>query len=103
MIAEHDRVVLTSDLPENGLMAGDVGTVVHVYNQGVFLAEGKHESFYVRDKQGKRRLLPSEAWTYMHRRWSPNPSQNAAPQVDPNSGLFTPQTMLNLGRGGDNE
>ena len=30
---EHDRIVLTSDLPENGLKAGDVGTIVHVYPQ----------------------------------------------------------------------
>ncbi len=30
-IKEHDRVVLTADLPAEGLQAGDVGTVVHVY------------------------------------------------------------------------
>ena len=34
MIKEHDRIVLTTDLPEDGLAAGDVGTVVHVYAQG---------------------------------------------------------------------
>ena len=34
MIAEHDRVVLTADLPADGLTAGDVGTVVHVYRGG---------------------------------------------------------------------
>jgi len=28
MIREHDRVVLHSDLPEVGLVAGDIGTVV---------------------------------------------------------------------------
>jgi hypothetical protein len=28
-IAELQRVVLTADLPEHGLKAGDVGTVVH--------------------------------------------------------------------------
>jgi hypothetical protein len=33
-INEHDRVVLTSDIPDEGLKAGDVGTVVHVYAQG---------------------------------------------------------------------
>ncbi|MBM4033271.1 MAG: DUF4926 domain-containing protein, partial [Planctomycetes bacterium] len=26
MIREHDRVVLTTDVPEEGLEAGDVGT-----------------------------------------------------------------------------
>jgi hypothetical protein len=30
-IGEHDIVVLTRDLPEYGLTAGDVGAVVHVY------------------------------------------------------------------------
>lgn len=28
---EHDRVVLLKDLPDAGLAAGDVGTIVHVY------------------------------------------------------------------------
>ena len=34
MIAEHQRVVLTSPVPDKGLEAGDVGTVVHVYRDG---------------------------------------------------------------------
>lgn len=34
MIKEHDRVVLTTDLPKEGLKAGDVGTVVHVHRKG---------------------------------------------------------------------
>jgi hypothetical protein len=34
MIKEHDRVVLLKDVPEEGLKAGDVGTVVHVYRNG---------------------------------------------------------------------
>jgi len=34
-IKEHDRVVLTVDLPKEGLTAGDVGTVVHVHRDGV--------------------------------------------------------------------
>lgn len=34
MIKEHERIVLTSDLPDEGLIAGDVGTVVHVYRGG---------------------------------------------------------------------
>ena len=33
-IAEHDVVVLTRDLPEQNLRAGDVGAVVHVYAEG---------------------------------------------------------------------
>jgi len=31
---EHDLVVLRHDDPDNGLKAGDVGTVVHVYPTG---------------------------------------------------------------------
>lgn len=31
MLREHERVVLTTAVPEEGLEAGDVGTVVHVY------------------------------------------------------------------------
>lgn len=34
MIKEHDRIVLTRDLPDEGLADGDVGTVVHVYADG---------------------------------------------------------------------
>ena len=34
MIKEHDIVVLTEDVPEEGLTAGDVGTVVHIHNPG---------------------------------------------------------------------
>ena len=31
MISEHDVVVLTQDMPDDGLTAGDAGTVVHVH------------------------------------------------------------------------
>lgn len=34
MFKEHDRIVLTSDIRDEGLMAGDVGTIVHVYRNG---------------------------------------------------------------------
>ncbi|ODS32374.1 MAG: hypothetical protein SCARUB_02485 [Candidatus Scalindua rubra] len=34
MIKEHDRIVLSKDLQAEGLLAGDVGTVVHIYNKG---------------------------------------------------------------------
>jgi hypothetical protein len=37
VISEHERIVLTGDVPETGLKAGDVGTVVHVYGDGVAL------------------------------------------------------------------
>jgi hypothetical protein len=35
MIKEHDRIVLKTALPAEGLEAGDVGTVVHVYRDGL--------------------------------------------------------------------
>jgi hypothetical protein len=34
MIKEHDCVVLTQALPGEGLQAGDIGTVVHVHQDG---------------------------------------------------------------------
>jgi uncharacterized protein DUF4926 len=34
MIKEHDCVVLTQDLPDGGLKAGDIGTVVHIHENG---------------------------------------------------------------------
>lgn len=34
MIKEHDRIVLTGDLPKEGLKAGDVGTVIHIHSKG---------------------------------------------------------------------
>jgi hypothetical protein len=34
MINEHDCVILTEDVPDVGLEAGDIGTVVHVHAGG---------------------------------------------------------------------
>ena len=34
MIKEHDCVVLTRDIPDEGLKAGDLGTVVHIHRDG---------------------------------------------------------------------
>ena len=34
MIKEHDCIVLTQDIPDDGLQAGDVGTVVHIHRDG---------------------------------------------------------------------
>ncbi len=33
-IREHDCIVLTTDLPTDGLEAGDVGSVVHIHRGG---------------------------------------------------------------------
>jgi hypothetical protein len=35
MIKEHDRIVLTTAIPAEGLEAGDVGTIVHIYRDGL--------------------------------------------------------------------
>lgn len=45
MIKEHDRVVLTANLPEYQLRAGDVGVVVMVHKQG----EGYEVEFFTLD------------------------------------------------------
>ncbi|MBA2377027.1 MAG: DUF4926 domain-containing protein [Rubrobacter sp.] len=34
MIREFERVALTRDMPEENLVAGDAGTVVHIYEGG---------------------------------------------------------------------
>jgi len=34
MLKEHERVVLTGSISVDGLQAGDVGTIVHVYPDG---------------------------------------------------------------------
>jgi hypothetical protein len=65
MFKEHDRVVLTSDIPEEGLKAGDVGTIVHIYQHG--------EAFEVEfltldgDTAAVVTVLPSQARPVSHR------------------------------------
>ncbi len=34
MLKAHDTVALTRDIPEQGLKAGDLGAIVHVYTDG---------------------------------------------------------------------
>jgi len=34
VLREHERIVLKRDLPKEGLKAGDVGVIVHVYELG---------------------------------------------------------------------
>ena len=47
MIKEHDCVVLATDLPAEGLAAGDIGTVVHIHKGG----EGYEVEFMTLDGQ----------------------------------------------------
>lgn len=39
MFAEHELAILTVDFPEQGLVAGDVGMIVHIY--------GDHKGYVV--------------------------------------------------------
>jgi len=39
MIREHDTVVLTRELPDSQLRAGDVGAVVHVHDGAAYEVE----------------------------------------------------------------
>ena len=40
MFKEHDCIVLTTEIDENGLKSGDGGTIVHIYPGGeVFVVE----------------------------------------------------------------
>jgi hypothetical protein len=39
MIHEHDRIVLTCDLPQHGLKRGDLGTVVHLHGESGYAVE----------------------------------------------------------------
>lgn len=47
MIKEHKRIVLTVDFPKYRLQAGDVGTVVHIYDAG----EAYEVEFFTLDGQ----------------------------------------------------
>ena len=60
MIKEHDRVVLKVGVPAEGLEAGDVGAVVHVYSDGLafeieFVALDGHTAAVVTVEAGQVR------------------------------------------------
>ena len=58
MIREHDRVVLTADVPEEDPIAGAVGTVVHLWKGG----EGfEVEFFTLAGKTAAVATLPAPA------------------------------------------
>ena len=44
MIQEHDCIVLTQDIPEEGLRAGYVGTVVHIHANAAGYEVGFHDA-----------------------------------------------------------
>ena len=65
MIKEHTQVVLTQDLPEQGLFAGDVGVVVHIYSDGqayeleIFTLDGQTVDVNSQDRLHVRTSAPS--------------------------------------------
>jgi hypothetical protein len=66
MIKEHERVVLTVPLPKYRLEAGDVGTVVHLYEDGkafeveFFTLDGKTAAVATVEAAGVRPVTGSE-------------------------------------------
>ena len=45
MIKEFDKIVLTRDITSKGLKKGDIGTIVHIHNNG----EGYEVEFFTLD------------------------------------------------------
>ena len=66
MIREHDRVVLVTAVPAEGLVAGDVGTVVHIYRDGqayeveFFTLEGKTAAVVTLEASQVRPVSPGD-------------------------------------------
>jgi uncharacterized protein DUF4926 len=69
MIKDHDRVILTVPVPEESLEAGDVGTVVHVYRDGLafeveFVALDGHTTAVANLEAGRVRPVTSRDMTH---------------------------------------
>jgi Domain of unknown function (DUF4926) len=69
MIKEHDRVILTVPVPDESLEAGDVGTVVHVYKDGLafeveFVALDGHTTGVATLEKGQVRPVTSRDMTH---------------------------------------
>lgn len=66
MLKEHDRAVLTRDLTEEGLQAGDVGVVVHVHKNRkafeleFFALDGTTLAVATVDAAGVRPVTPQD-------------------------------------------
>ena len=66
MLKEHDIITLTTALPQDGLQAGEVGTIVHVHASGkAFVVE-----FADRETPVIATVLPEQAseWRPIHGR-----------------------------------
>jgi hypothetical protein len=69
MLKEHERVVLTDAVPGDGLEAGDVGTIVHVYGDGKayeveFVALDGHTTAVVTLETGSVRPISARDMTH---------------------------------------
>jgi hypothetical protein len=69
MINEHDRVVLTAPVPDEGLKAGDVGTSVHLYEDGLadeveFVALDGHAATIVKVEASQVRPVARDKITH---------------------------------------
>jgi hypothetical protein len=60
MIKEHERIVLSAPVPAEGLEAGDVGTVVHVYKDAG-IRSGVHDSRWKDGGCSDRGICPGTA------------------------------------------
>jgi hypothetical protein len=62
-IAEHERAVITRDLPDLGLVAGDVGVVVHIHRApGAGAPTGYMLEFFSLDGESLREeSVPADA------------------------------------------
>jgi Domain of unknown function (DUF4926) len=63
---EHDMVVLLVDLPQYQLAAGDLGAVVHCYNQ-----PGVYEVEFVDGAGATRAIVTLEAQQILKLNWAP--------------------------------
>jgi hypothetical protein len=69
MLQEHERVVLTVSVPDEGLEAGDVGTIVHVYSDNEayeveFVALDGHTTAVTTLEMGQVRPVTSRDMTH---------------------------------------
>jgi hypothetical protein len=68
VIEEHAKAVLTTDLPEHNLKAGDVGTIVHIYSDGkayeleIFSVEGHTVDVVTVAATQVRAVSPRDIW-----------------------------------------
>jgi hypothetical protein len=69
MLRQHERVVLTTAVPDEGLEAGDVGTIVHVYSDDEayeveFIALDGHTTAVTTLEAGQVRPVTSRDMTH---------------------------------------